>query len=65
MKTSRCAAIIAVLICFLSFAGCRSNQGGNLPTVKVAINTWPGLGPYYVAKAKGFDKEEGINSMSS
>jgi NitT/TauT family transport system substrate-binding protein len=31
-----------------------------LPVVKVTINTWPGLGPYYVAKAKGFDREEGI-----
>jgi NitT/TauT family transport system substrate-binding protein len=31
-----------------------------LPKVKVAINTWPGLGPYYVAHAKGFDKEEGV-----
>jgi NitT/TauT family transport system substrate-binding protein len=31
-----------------------------IPVVKVTINTWPGLGPYYVAKAKGFDREEGI-----
>ena len=31
-----------------------------LPVVKVAINTWPGLGPFYVARAKGFDREEGI-----
>lgn len=31
-----------------------------LPTVKVAINTWPGLGPFFVAAKKGFDREEGI-----
>lgn len=31
-----------------------------LPVVKVAINTWPGLGPFYVARAKGFDREEGV-----
>jgi len=32
-----------------------------LPKVKVAINTWPGLGPYYVAHEKGFDREEGVD----
>lgn len=32
----------------------------DMPKVKVTINTWPGLGPYYVVKAKGFDREEGI-----
>jgi len=31
-----------------------------LDKVKVLINTWPGLGPYYIAHAKGFDREEGI-----
>lgn len=29
--------------------------------VKIAINTWPGLGPYYVAHERGFDKEEGVD----
>jgi NitT/TauT family transport system substrate-binding protein len=64
--------ILALLICLSVIAGCRSSgtanksstgkdaNSGALPKVKVAINTWPGLGPYYVAKAKGFDKEEGI-----
>ncbi len=32
----------------------------SLPKSKVIINTWPGLGPFYVAKAKGFDVEEGV-----
>lgn len=52
--------VLGVLVCLVSFGSCRSNQNGALPTVKVAINTWPGLGPYYVAKAKGFDQEEGV-----
>src|SRR5260370_29172137 len=60
MKTGKYKIVFAVLICVLSIGGCRSNKSGSLATVKVAINTWPGLGPYYVAKAKGFDKEEGI-----
>jgi NitT/TauT family transport system substrate-binding protein len=57
-------------MCLVLLGGCRSDTatqksapsvtGGDLPKVKVAINTWPGLGPYYVAKAKGFDKEQGI-----
>jgi NitT/TauT family transport system substrate-binding protein len=53
--------VLGVLLCLVSFGSCRTQPtDGSLPTVKVAINTWPGLGPYYVAKAKGFDKEEGI-----
>ena len=52
-----CLCVVsAVVLC-----GCRKQSTPGLPTVKVCINTWPGLGPYYVAKAKGFDKEEGIN----
>jgi NitT/TauT family transport system substrate-binding protein len=47
-------AIVAVVI----YGHDRSNS--NLPTVRVVINTWPGLGPYYVAAEKGFDKEEGV-----
>lgn len=64
MKSRRLAAPLCVLLCLLSAVACSPTGGGGgdaLPTVKVAINTWPGLGPYYVAKAKGFDKEEGIN----
>src|SRR5262245_52667968 len=52
--------LLGVLLCLLSISSCRSGTTETLPIVKVAINTWPGLGPYYVAKAKGFDKEEGI-----
>src|SRR5205823_12285583 len=66
-KTNVRFCIAATLLCLMFLAGCRSNSasgspanGGVLPVVKVAINTWPGLGPYYVAKAKGFDKEQGI-----
>jgi len=49
--------------------GCSNGNGENgsdgagsdqLPAVKVAINTWPGLGPFYVAAEKGFDREEGV-----
>jgi NitT/TauT family transport system substrate-binding protein len=60
MINSKSGLILAGLIFALAMGSCRSAQNGALPTVKVAINTWPGLGPYYVAKAKGFDREEGI-----
>jgi NitT/TauT family transport system substrate-binding protein len=58
--------------CFAAclLAACQNSQvkgrptqappGVALPVVKVAINTWPGLGPFYVAHAKGFDAQEGI-----
>lgn len=52
--------ILAILMSVMPLISCGPKTAGALPTVKVAINTWPGLGPYYVAKAKGFDKEEGI-----
>jgi NitT/TauT family transport system substrate-binding protein len=66
---NRRLSILAILLFLGLLAGCRSDtatggyqagKGRDLPTVKVAINTWPGLGPYYVAKAKGFDREQGI-----
>ena len=60
MMNSQRIIVLGILVCLVSFGSCRTNQNGALPTVKVAINTWPGLGPYYVAKAKGFDKEEGV-----
>jgi NitT/TauT family transport system substrate-binding protein len=66
-KTNLSISLAVTLLCLMSLAGCRSNSAAGsptkseaLPVVKVAINTWPGLGPYYVAKAKGFDKEQGI-----
>lgn len=59
-----------ILACFsgLVVSACQKSTAGNgkavanqaKPVVKIAINTWPGLGPFYVARAKGFDTEEGI-----
>lgn len=60
MKHNNRQLILVILFCLVSLVGCGANRSESLPTVKVAINTWPGLGPYYVAKAKGFDKEQGI-----
>ncbi|MGB9179549.1 MAG: aliphatic sulfonate ABC transporter substrate-binding protein [Pyrinomonadaceae bacterium] len=60
MKNPKCIFILIALICLALLVNCRSSKVESLPTVRIAINTWPGLGPYYVAKAKGFDKEQGI-----
>ena len=38
---------------------CTSKQ--NPSTFRVAFNTWVGYGPFYVAKEKGFFKEEGLD----
>ena len=61
---SRCFVFGSILLLLMSmFLGCGKEQDSKsnaLPVVKIAINTWPGLGPYYVAKAKGYDREEGI-----
>lgn len=61
---------LALAFLFTFLAGCNRDEikdgqtadsRAELPVVKVAINTWPGLGPFYVARAKGFDREEGID----
>jgi len=64
--------VIGIIFLISGNFGCKDNTANAKPAmetptvkvevqkVKVTINTWPGLGPFYVAKAKGFDKEEGI-----
>lgn len=56
------AALSALMACGPSQEPAALTTAGKapLPKVKVAINTWPGLGPYYVAHEKGFDREEGV-----
>ncbi|MFX0132745.1 MAG: ABC transporter substrate-binding protein [Candidatus Hodarchaeota archaeon] len=62
MRNNILFTVLVTSVCTILFffAGC-SNKKNLPPTVKVVINTWPGLGPFYIAKEKGFDKEEGIN----
>jgi NitT/TauT family transport system substrate-binding protein len=50
------AVIVASVVAFLY----TRDPHADLPRVRVVINTWPGLGPYYVARAKDFDIEEGV-----
>jgi NitT/TauT family transport system substrate-binding protein len=51
-------AIAAVIVVSLS---CHQNSSSpSLPVVHVNIVTWPGYGPIYLAKEKGFFKEEGV-----
>jgi len=47
---------ILVLLC----SGC-SNGSQARPVVKINILTWPGYGPIYLAKAKGFFANEGVD----
>jgi NitT/TauT family transport system substrate-binding protein len=57
-------ALGAAVVALGGFVGWKYWGGApasGLPRVKVAINTWPGLGPYYVARAKGYDKEFGVD----
>jgi NitT/TauT family transport system substrate-binding protein len=52
--------LFGLLLFGLLLGGCTCPGASGLPKVGVAINTWPGLGPYFVAHSKGFDKEEGV-----
>jgi len=58
--------IVLLLLIAAAFTGYfvwKKGQSGRsgLPIVRVNIVTWPGYGPIYVAKAKGFFKEEGVD----
>jgi NitT/TauT family transport system substrate-binding protein len=39
---------------------CSKPSPQSLPVVRINIVTWPGYGPIYLAKEKGFFKEEGV-----
>ncbi len=62
MRDARIRNLCLVALLLLGCSGDSSGPGapGDLPRVRVAINTWPGLGPFYVAEAKGFDRDEGV-----
>lgn len=55
------AALLIAMACGRQAEQTTTTEAAALPKVKVAINTWPGLGPYYVAHEKGFDREEGVD----
>lgn len=52
--------IIIIALAMMSFTRC-SSPSTKLPVVKLNIVTWPGYGPIYLAKEKGFFKEEGVD----
>lgn len=47
--------IVSVL---LSVAGCQ--QGTDVPKYRIALGPWVGFGPLYLARDKGFFKEQGV-----
>jgi NitT/TauT family transport system substrate-binding protein len=52
--------LLAVLLATMGFSKCAGPKPKELPVVKLNIVTWPGYGPIYLAKEKGFFKEEGV-----
>ena len=54
------AGIIVIALAIMSFTRC-SSPSAKLPVVKLNIVTWPGYGPIYLAKEKGFFAEEGVD----
>jgi NitT/TauT family transport system substrate-binding protein len=57
------AAVAVIVILTLGFGSCRNSTNGGKPNpiVRVNIVTWPGYGPLYIAKEKGFFKDEGVD----
>jgi NitT/TauT family transport system substrate-binding protein len=53
------SGMMVLALATLSFSRC-SSPPTKLPVVKLNIVTWPGYGPIYLAKEKGFFKEEGV-----
>src|SRR5262244_827101 len=52
--------IISTALVAFGFTNCSTPAPRSLPVVKLNIVTWPGYGPIYLAKDKGFFKEEGV-----
>lgn len=50
--------IALVIVAFFVFTQTRCSKRGSF---RVAFNTWVGYGPFYVAKEKGFFKDEGLD----
>lgn len=69
------AALILVMSLFLALAGCGGSEkqpadekqtGENsekLDKVRITLTTWPGYGPLFLARDKGFFKEEGLEDV--
>lgn len=54
---------LAVVVCLivtalLSIAACQ--QGKEMPKYRIALGPWVGFGPLYLARDKGFFKEQGV-----
>lgn len=54
---------LAVVVCLivtalLSIAACQ--QGKDMPKYRIALGPWVGFGPLYLARDKGFFKEQGV-----
>lgn len=58
-------AFVAIMFFMLPLLSCTKSEAPNksekLPVVKLNIVTWPGYGPIYLGKAKGFFKDEGVD----
>lgn len=53
--------LLAAILATMAFSNCGGPKQTALPVVKLNIVTWPGYGPIYLAKEKGFFKEEGVD----
>lgn len=57
--------MIAAGLCALLIAagGCAKPKAKETQTVTVGFQSWVGYGPIFLARDKGFDREEGVNLM--
>lgn len=53
------AAVVALIALTFAMTGC--GGGGETKTLRMGIEPWIGYGPWWVADAKGFDKEHGVD----
>jgi len=76
MRVYKMVALVLVMSLVLALAGCGgeenqsagdNQQAGEKPEkldkVRITLTTWPGYGPLFLARDKGFFKEEGLEEV--
>ena len=57
----RRAAVLLSIVLLVIFSGCgRKTEEGRLKPLTIAMQEWVGYGPLYLAKDKGFFRDEGV-----
>jgi len=62
LTTTWRVALLALVAAFaLAAAGCGGDEEAEVVTIRMGIEPWIGYGPWWIADAKGYDEENGVD----